>query len=276
MIQCFDLVDMDANGEDNGVGDDTEATILIDQNGESAKWPYYYPNSNSPRFSWATNGLDAGLGNTVRFVLEDYDRYIFNRRQKIGEFSVNLPSSPYQWTVSEFGSYSEFGDIQTLQVNTGGSCTIRLKFFAEKCNVGEYRIVEGFCKRCDKGFYCNNGFSQEQCDAGTYSSTPGNADPKCTQCEKGKFQPGRGQESCTACPDGEYTDKMGQTKCSSCPAGRYGKGDILRTDSSCTGPCAKGYFCPLGSTSKHANLCGGFDDASKFCPEGSGSPETRH
>jgi len=39
-----------------------------------------------------------------------------------------------------------------------------------------------------------------------------------------------------------------------CPAGRYGGGDRLTTPD-CTGPCAKGYYCPAASTTKNQNPC---------------------
>merc|ERR1711988_146647 len=39
-----------------------------------------------------------------------------------------------------------------------------------------------------------------------------------------------------------------------CPAGRYGRGERL-IDPQCTGPCAKGHYCPPGSTTMHEYPC---------------------
>jgi len=39
-----------------------------------------------------------------------------------------------------------------------------------------------------------------------------------------------------------------------CPAGRYGGGAQL-TSPDCTGPCAKGFYCPVGSTTRNQYPC---------------------
>jgi hypothetical protein len=53
-----------------------------------------------------------------------------------------------------------------------------------------------------------------------------------------------------------------------CKAGRYGASGGL-PGSDCDGPCAPGYYCPEGSTSRYAALCGGVH---VYCPSGSGAP----
>lgn len=53
-----------------------------------------------------------------------------------------------------------------------------------------------------------------------------------------------------------------------CPAGRYGASYGM-TSADCTGPCAAGYYCPLGSTSQYQVKCGG---AAYYCPLGSAAP----
>lgn len=53
-----------------------------------------------------------------------------------------------------------------------------------------------------------------------------------------------------------------------CPAGRYGSVDGL-FNSSCSGPCPEGYYCPQGTDAADSNECGG---SNYYCPLGSAKP----
>jgi hypothetical protein len=53
-----------------------------------------------------------------------------------------------------------------------------------------------------------------------------------------------------------------------CPAGRFGNVSGL-VSSDCSGECAAGYYCPVGSSQSDEHPCGG---VSVYCPPGSGSP----
>jgi hypothetical protein len=53
-----------------------------------------------------------------------------------------------------------------------------------------------------------------------------------------------------------------------CPPGRYGSSSGLASVG-CSGSCAAGYYCPLGSTSETEVQCG---SPAVFCPGGTGSP----
>lgn len=68
-----------------------------------------------------------------------------------------------------------------------------------------------------------------------------------------------------ACESGFYCSNSQRH---SCPAGTYGATSSL-TNSSCSGPCAPGFWCPLGSVSSTANKCG---NVTVYCPEGSYVP----
>jgi hypothetical protein len=57
-------------------------------------------------------------------------------------------------------------------------------------------------------------------------------------------------------------------ECKPCAAGRYGAQAGL-TSSACSGLCAEGYYCPMGSASSTAFPCGG---AHVYCPLGSPRP----
>ncbi|GMF50831.1 unnamed protein product [Phytophthora fragariaefolia] len=53
-----------------------------------------------------------------------------------------------------------------------------------------------------------------------------------------------------------------------CPAGTYGSSTGLSTPE-CSGPCASGYYCPVGSAVATAVAC---DTSTAFCPQGSAVP----
>lgn len=71
---------------------------------------------------------------------------------------------------------------------------------------------------------------------------------------------------CSECPPGSYCIDGVRWPC---PAGRYGNRRRLELDSTCTGPCSSGYYCPEGSISSRQFPC---QNASVFCPPGSGLP----
>ena len=60
-----------------------------------------------------------------------------------------------------------------------------------------------------------------------------------------------------------------------CPPGRFGCADRLGSEE-CNGPCAAGFYCPVGSLTSQARPCGGnasnVDAATYYCPEGVGAP----
>lgn len=53
-----------------------------------------------------------------------------------------------------------------------------------------------------------------------------------------------------------------------CPAGQFGDRSGLSTPL-CSGPCERGYFCPLESVSARQRDCGG---TNLYCPGGEGTP----
>ena len=69
--------------EDNGYGSDPLIGLYIN-NVESVEYPYYRTNSNDPKWNWATNIITVNPGDTVKYSLDDYDRFEGNRRQFIG------------------------------------------------------------------------------------------------------------------------------------------------------------------------------------------------
>jgi hypothetical protein len=122
----------------------------------------------------------------------------------------------------------------------------------QTCAAGQYSdaIGRGTCLQCPGGRYgvvagqasaaaaCNG-----TCAAG-YACAPGSATPTASVCPQGSFS------------------LEGAAVCSLCPAGRYGASQALPA-ALCSGPCAAGYVCAIGSTS----------DAALECPPGSFSLE---
>ena len=53
------------------------------------------------------------------------------------------------------------------------------------------------------------------------------------------------------CPPGSYCNK-GIIR--ECPAGRFGS-SVRLSNSACSGPCDRGFYCPAGSTSNQENPC---------------------
>lgn len=161
-------------------------------------------------------------------------------------------------------------------------------------------------KICEQGFYCSDGIKYI-CEAGYYGNQEGLSTFSCSGlcpagflCPAGTIEPynrpcskspnsycpeGSGHPLLTAmgyyavstetiegsysnqiiCPRGAYCiDGVKYL----CKAGRYG-GQVMETNSSCSGLCHAGTYCPPGSTYIREHGCG---NSSVFCPEGSGAP----
>ncbi len=73
------------------------------------------------------------------------------------------------------------------------------------------------------------------------------------------------------CADGTYYGPtIGVHTCSSCPAGRYGAASsVALFNSSCSGDCSAGYYCPSGSNAPTLYPCG---SAAFYCPAGASAP----
>merc|ERR1712185_856301 len=94
--------------------------------------------------------------------------------------------------------------------------------------------------------------------------TPGHFCPEgstvATLCAAGRFA-SEGAESCLSCPKGSFCLR-GAAMPTVCAAGRFGSARELAY-ADCSGPCARGHWCPANSTSATAKLCpqGTFNEA---------------
>ena len=93
------------------------------------------------------------------------------------------------------------------------------------------------------------------CEPGTFSAGGATA---CELCDAGYFCRGR-SVSATGKADATAMDTP-------CGPGRYGNAGA--TNDMCSGECRAGYFCPAGSSSSTANMCGRRLNG-VFCPPGS-------
>lgn len=159
---------------------------------------------------------------------------------------------------------------------------------------------------CTAGHYCVVG-ERHPCPGGRYGSSEGETDPQCEgACRQGYFcVAGSTSRNGVACgsrevycpagsgepipvssghyavpedsPDKAYSEEVCRAPyyCEDgnrylCAAGRYGATDGLAA-STCSGNCAGGYYCPVGSISATQHECGGAD---RYCPAGSSAPRT--
>ena len=131
------------------------------------------------------------------------------------------------------------------------------------------------CIECGDGFTCPEGSVVQipaSCEAGTYLDSASDA---CVGCPAGSVCAG-GVSQPRPCPRGGYC-VANVSQPTDCPAGRYGSVTGL-TDASCSGECAQGYFCEVGSVSAKAAPCaeGSYGNATGLeaqanctaCPEG--------
>ncbi|KAJ1457884.1 hypothetical protein M885DRAFT_417482, partial [Pelagophyceae sp. CCMP2097] len=102
---------------------------------------------------------------------------------------------------------------------------------------------------CLAGYYCESGSTspiQFECAAGSSSSRPlATVCPAGTHCPVGSANP----INCTA---GTYSDTRGFAACAVCPAG-YGCG--VGTADYSQRPCARGHYCPAGSSGAFEVAC---------------------
>jgi hypothetical protein len=145
------------------------------------------------------------------------------------------------------------------------------------CNPGRYGTTSyasssANCQgACAAGYYCSSGSgspTQFACGANAVYCPAGSSSPRAAS--PGYYTIGGGsttRTAQTACPAGRGVFCNGGIQ-QKCKAGRYGASGGL-PGSDCDGPCAQGYYCPEGSTSRYAALCGGVH---VYCPSGSGAP----
>ena len=158
------------------------------------------------------------------------------------------------------------------------------------------------CVQCPVSTWCAGGrTAPKNCSVGSFANETGQS--SCAECSAGRFQGRQGQTACSECPAGHFCEAgaavetacepgrfgsasglraaddcepcpvatycvSGSQEPSACPAGRYGGVESL-TDDRCSGACAAGYVCELGSSSAVASAC----PAGRFNGAGGGAQE---
>jgi hypothetical protein len=128
---------------------------------------------------------------------------------------------------------------------------------------------------CPEGFYCPAGsanpFELSCGDTPNYYCPEGSGRPNKTslgyyaiQSNSSKLY-GSSYVAQVPCPLGSYCIEGVRYLC---PAGRYGL-KVREYNSSCTGPCRGGYYCPEGSIISTQIQC---DGTNIYCPESSALP----
>ena len=106
------------------------------------------------------------------------------------------------------------------------------------------------------------------CKMGAYADTIAN---KCLPCLHGRFGSSYDltHPLCTGpCPKGFFCPVGTAKPSQKCAPGRYG--DVSGSKNSrCSGPCSPGFFCPSGSTNSRERQCG---NVTLYCPQGAGGP----
>lgn len=150
----------------------------------------------------------------------------------------------------------------------------------EKCPAGTFGNVVGLstiscADTCPEGFYCPIGTKlpySYPCLNDTRVYCPQGSDAPIpvglgyyTKRSQISTQTGGGYTSETICPLGSFCINGRRYLC---PAGRYG-GQIQMVNSSCSGLCRAGFYCPEGSFISTQYQC---DSTDVYCPIGSAAP----
>ena len=193
------------------------------------------------------------------------------------EAPAAVPSGYYSLDVNGIdGPESQASRSQIALCPLGYSCKDGERF---PCRGGSYGNSLGltyneYCTGvCPSGWYCPAASTQpfrHSCGASPVAYCPeGSARQHFTAQGYYAVQPhindGGGYSQEVICPRGSYCLEGVRHLC---PAGRYGA-RMRETNSSCTGLCDAGYYCPAGSISSKQVQC---DFTDKYCPTGSPEP----
>ena len=123
-------------------------------------------------------------------------------------------------------------------------------------SIGSYTIGNDEYTRigqieCETGYYCIKGLKY-QCAAGKYGNSTGLHTSDCGGWWVDSVHNIRHWVNGT-CPIGKYCP-IASTIPTACPAGRYGGTTELK-DATCSGPCAKGFYCPSSSIYVNQTAC---------------------
>ncbi len=203
-----------------------------------------------------------------------------------GSPSLYCPRGSSAPLVAQSGFYTvddqghDFADSQTRRTNVK---VCEVGYFCEGgerhvCPSGTFGLVEGLstaqCSgECPEGWHCPpktvSPFAYPCSSSPRYYCPAGSDHPLSTEAGffsvRSHVAEGGGFGATVVCPRGSFCQNGVRFDC---PAGRYGA-SIQATNSSCSGQCTAGYYCPQGSIGAQQIQCA---DDSHFCPPGSAAP----
>ena len=191
-------------------------------------------------------------------------------------------------TVCPAGAFCFAGSTAATSCSKGTYAAAEQSQLCDACPEGKYQGNEGAsaCTECGDGFTCPEGSVVQipaSCDPGTYLNVTLDV---CVGCPTGSVCAG-GASQPRPCARGGFC-AANASQPTDCPAGRYGSKTGL-SDAACSGECAQGYYCEVGSVSAKAAACeeGTYGGAPGLvaqadcttclvghaCPEGADAPE---
>ena len=207
-------------------------------------------------------------------------------------YSASVPGAPVLFVAAAScgaGTYCEGGVRRACPAGSFGNLTALSSVTTRLMDLGGDPVGEttaACAGLCAPGHYCPAGSTaatQRLCPAGRYGAVAGLRNAECTAlCARGHFCPA-GSTSAAAhkCPAGRYgaSEGLQTADCAAdCAAGAgadvaaaaSGKGSGGAGDGRCApSVCARGYYCPAGSTQAQQRECG---SAAFYCPEGAALP----
>ena len=144
---------------------------------------------------------------------------------------------PYEFILSSPSFFAQCDYCKAGQASNGQQCV--------SCGFGTYapQPLSGSCLGCPPGSHTNEYVASTECnacDAGSFSSFPGN---DCTLCSPGKYS-SSGQTFCQQCLPGYYASSQGSGSCEPCPSLAL---TSTRGSSSCSLASPGYYLDPEGS-----------------------------
>lgn len=193
---------------------------------------------------------------------------------KLEEMAMCIDDAGMIWDWGEPGC-DQPGSSETCCIKSpAGTYSAEYSGSARDCEAGTYSDTPGSaeCTGCPAGQWSQAGSTTcTNCPAGTYSATGSST---CTQCPAGTYS-AAGSSTCTQCSDGTYST-LGSAECTGCPTGSTTSGAGAKSKNDCN-VCEPGYYYESNTGCTKCMLStsycpGGAYAEQKSCPPGTVVP----